>query len=146
MTVALEAEEVRAKLDSKLSGSVTGLNQETLLVEADALAALLAYLKDAAGLEFDYLVDITAVDYWDYFELVYQLVSIKHNHKITVKTRLPGRENLTVPSIVGLYKGADYQEREIHDLLGIGFTGRPNLKPIALWEGFKGYPLRRDYL
>jgi len=146
VTTSFSVKEITTNTDKELSGSVTGLDVNTLLVDKNFLEGLLAYLKNTPGLDFDYLVDITAIDYWDYFELVYQLVSIKNNHKVTVKTRLAGRENLASPSITGLYQGADYQEREIFDLFGIKFEGHPNLKHIVLWEGFKGYPLRKDYL
>jgi len=146
VTTAFSTKEITAKIDKKLAGSITSLDVNILLVEKDSLVELLAYLKNTPGLDFDYLVDITAIDYWDYFEVVYQLVSLKNNHKVYIKTRLTGRENLSLTSIVSLYKGADYQEREICDLMGIKFEGHPNLKPLLLWEGFKGYPLRKDYL
>jgi len=145
VTTAYSAKEITAKLDNKPAG-VTVLDENTLLVGKNYLIELLKYLKNTSGLDFDYLVNMTALDYWDYFEVIYQLVSIKNNHKLTVKTRLPGRDNLVMVSSVGVYKGADYQEREIHDLIGITFEGHPNLKPLLLWEGFKGYPLRKDYL
>jgi NADH-quinone oxidoreductase subunit C len=86
------------------------------------------------------------VDYYDYFELVYQLTSLENNHSLVVKTRCYGRENLTVPSVVSLWRGADYQEREIFDLIGISFEGHPNMKRIVLWEGFVGHPLRKDFV
>ena len=98
------------------------------------------------GLDFDYLTAITAVDYLDYLEVIYQLTSIKHNHSLVLKTRCYGQDNPTLPSVVSLWRGADFQEREIYDLMGIRFEGHPNLKRIALWEGFEGHPLRKDYL
>jgi NADH-quinone oxidoreductase subunit C len=63
-----------------------------------------------------------------------------------LKARCYDRENPVLPSVVGLWRTADFQEREIYDLLGISFTGHPNLKRIALWEGFEGHPLRKDFL
>jgi NADH-quinone oxidoreductase subunit C len=146
MTISLSAKEVAAKLHDKLALSILNAYDNTILVKGEYLKELLYYLKDASGLEFEYLNNITAIDYWDYFELVYQLTSIKNNYKLTIKTQLAGRENPVAPSIVDIFKGADYQEREIHDLMGIRFEGHPNLKPILLWEGFNGFPLRKDYL
>jgi NADH-quinone oxidoreductase subunit C len=146
MTIALSAKEVVTKLDEKLGSNILNTYGNIVLVKSESLKELLSYLKDASGLELDYLNNITAVDYWDYFELIYQLTSIKNNHKLTVKTQLTGRENPVAPSITGVFKGADYQEREIHDLMGIRFEDHPNLKPILLWEGFNGFPLRKDYL
>ena len=86
------------------------------------------------------------MDYYDYFEVVYQLTSMKHNHSLVLKTRCYDRINPVVPSVVRLWRGADFQEREVYDLMGISFEGHPNLKRIALWQGFEGHPLRKDYL
>jgi len=146
MTIALPVTEVTSKLNKELDAGIIDAKDNTILVKSGSLKELISFLKNTPGLDFDYLTDITSVDYWDYFELVYQLTSIKNNHKLTVKTRLAGRENITASSIVSIYKGADLQEREIHDLMGITFEGHPNMKPLILWEGFKGYPLRKDYL
>jgi NADH-quinone oxidoreductase subunit C len=117
----------------------------SLLVRPASLLKVMAYLKETPELDFAYLNYITAVDYYSYFEIVYQLTSLAHNHTIIVKTRCPGRNNLSVPSVTGLWQGADYQEREIYDLMGIGFKGHPNLKRLFLWDGFPGHPLRKDF-
>ena len=146
MTTAPAGADIAAKLAPNLTENVVETQENALLVKSAAIKDVLAFLKSTPGLEFDYLNDMTATDYWDYFEIVYQITSLALNQKICVKTRLAGRENLSLPSVVSVYKGADYQEREIFDLLGIKFEGHPNLKHIVLWEGFKGYPLRKDYL
>ena len=146
MTLALIGEEVATKLKPQFAGSIMGATGSSLLVKKEPLSEIVSFLKTAPGFEFDYLVNITAVDYYDYFELIYQLVSIKHNHSLILKIRCYGRESPAVPSIVSLYKGADFQEREIYDLMGISFEGHPNLKRIVLWEGFEGHPLRKDFL
>ena len=145
MTAEPAGADIAAKLAPKFTESIIETRENSLLVKSSGLKDILAFLKSEPGLEFDYLTDMTATDYWDYFEVVYQLVSIKNNQKFTVKTRAEGRDNLSLPSVVNIYKGADYQEREIFDLLGIKFEGHPNLKHIVLWEGFQGYPLRKDY-
>ncbi|MBN1366444.1 MAG: NADH-quinone oxidoreductase subunit C [Dehalococcoidales bacterium] len=146
MTVVLAGADIAAKLAPKFTESIIEAQENSLLVKSSGIRDILAFLKNEPGLEFDYLTDMTATDYWEYFEVVYQLISIKNNQKSTVKTRFEGRENVVLPSVVDIYKGADYQEREIFDLLGIKFEGHPNLKRIVLWEGFQGYPLRKDYL
>ena len=146
MTLALSGEEVVTKLEQQFSGSIIESRGNSLLVKSESLFGLASFLKTAPGLEFDYLTNITAIDYYDYFELAYQLTSIKHNHSLILKTRCYGRENPTAPSLVSLWRGADLQEREIFDLMGIKFEGHPNLKHIVLWEGFQGHPLRKDYL
>jgi len=146
VTVALSGKEIASKLKKQFPGSIVESSENSLLVKSEFLLELAAFLKTAPDLNFDYLTAITTVDYYEYFEVIYQLTSFKHNHSLILKTRCQGRENLVLPSVVGLWQGADYQEREIHDLMGIKFEGHPNMKPIMLWEGFQGHPLRRDYL
>jgi len=146
MTVALSGKEIASTLEKQFPGSIVDSSQESLVVNNLFLLPVATFLKDTSGLDFDYPTSITAVDYYDYFEVVYQLTSIKHNHSLIVKTRCYGRDNPTIPSVVSLWRGADLQEREIYDLMGITFDGHPNMKRIFLWEGFQGYPLRKDYL
>ena len=146
MTVALSGKEVANQIEEKFPGSVEESSQDSLVVKSASLLSVAAYLKDTDSLKFDYLNYITSVDYFSYFEVVYQLTSLEHNHTVVIKTRCYGRENPVVPSVFGLWQGADLQEREIYDLMGIRFEGHPNMKRIFLWDGFKGHPLRKDYL
>jgi NADH-quinone oxidoreductase subunit C len=145
MTVALSAKEIVSQLDAKFPGTVKEAGADAVLVESGALPAVVEHLQTADDLKFDYFSFVTAVDYYSYFEVVYQLTSTEHNHSIIIKTRCYDRDNPTVPSLMGLYQGADFQEREVYDLMGINFEGHPNLKRIFLWEGFDGYPLRKDF-
>jgi len=115
-------------------------------VKSDFLLDIAQFLKEAPGLDFDYLNFVTAIDYYDHFEVVYMLSSLEHNHSLTLKTKCYDRQNPVLPSVVGLWQGADFQEREIYDLFGIKFEGHPNMKRIFLWEGFDGYPLRKDFM
>ena len=146
MTVALSANEIAARLQEQFPGSIVESGPNSLLVKSESLLEIATFLKTTPGLDFDYLAAITAVDYYDYFEVIYQLTSLQHNHSLVVKTRCYERENPSLPSVVSLWRGADFQEREIYDLMGISFDGHPNLKRIVLWEGFAGHPLRKDYL
>ena len=146
MITTLSPEDVAKQISERYSEAVIETSDYAVLINSQFLLDVAAFLKDTPELEFDYLTYITAVDYFEYFELIYQLTSIKHNHTMVLKTRCYGRENPTVPSVVSLWRGADYQEREIYDLMGIKFEGHPNMKRIVLWEGFKGHPLRKDYL
>ena len=146
MTVALSGKEIASQIEEKFPDSVVESSEGSLVVKADSLLPVLTFLKDNDTLKFDYLNYITAVDYFSYFEVVYQLTSLEHNHTVIIKTRCYGRENPAVPSVIGLWQAADFQEREIYDLMGISFEGHPNLKRIFLWEGFPGHPLRKDYL
>jgi NADH-quinone oxidoreductase subunit C len=145
MTAALSSKEIAGRLSGKFPGAIEEAGKDSVLVKGDSLVKVAAYLKDTDGLKFDYLNYITAVDYYTYFEVVYQLTSLEHNRSVILKTRCYGRDNPTVPSVTGLWQGADFQEREIFDLMGIRFEGHPNLKRIFLWDGFPGYPLRKDF-
>jgi len=146
MTLALSGKDIAKQIEKKFPGGVVESAAESLLVEAESLLEIAAYLKNTPGLDFDYLTAVSGVDYLDCFEVVYQLTSLEHNHSLVLKTRCYQRDNPTLPSVVGLWRAADFQEREICDLFGISFTGHPNLKRIFLWEGFEGHPLRKDFL
>ena len=146
MTIALNGEEVAKKITEVVPGSVAAADKMAVVVGSKSLYQVAEFLKNTSGLDFDYLNDLTAVDYLDYFEVVYHLTSLKHNHSLVLKTRCYEREKPKVSSVVSLWRAADFQEREVYDLMGITFEGHPNLKRLLLWEGFAGHPLRRDYL
>ena len=145
MTRPLLGREVAKQIAEHLPEAVVETEEAWVIVHPESLFQVGQFLKVTPDLEFDYLTSITAVDYLDYLEVVYHLTSIKHNHSLVLKVRC-SREKPQLPSLVGLWRGADLQEREVYDLLGIRFSGHPNLKRLFLWEGFQGYPLRRDYL
>lgn len=145
MTAALKATDVTRRLEKAVPGSVERATERDIWVKKEALLEVARYLK-TSDLALDYLVAVTAVDYVDYFELVYHLVSIGKNQGLVLKSRVRGRDGVTVPSLTPLWQGAELQEREVYDLMGIYFEGHPNLKRIFLWEGFPGHPLRRDFL
>ena len=119
---------------------------EVLWVRTPCIADVAAFLQQDDELDFQYLNAISAIDFVGHFELVYHLTSFRKGHKATMRARLEGREDLTAPSVYHLWRGADFQEREIWDLMGIRFEGHPNMKRIMLWEGFEGHPLRKDFL
>jgi len=146
VTTTLSGREVSSKLGKEFLGSVVESTENSILVKSESLLPVASFLKTAPEFAFDYLTFVTAVDYNDYFEVVYHLTSLEHNCSLVLKTRCYERENPVLPSVVGLWRGADFQEREVYDLFGIKFEGHPNLKRIVLWEGFKGYPLRKDYI
>ena len=145
MTVALPADEIASRLKEQLPGDAVSAGPDSLMVREDSLVEVATFLKTTPGLDFDYLNNITAVDYRGYFEVVYHLTSLKHNHSLTLKVRCQGRDEPSVPSLYSLWQGADFQEREVYDLMGITFRGHPNLKRLFLWQGFAGHPLRKDY-
>ncbi|MBI2846312.1 MAG: NADH-quinone oxidoreductase subunit C [Chloroflexi bacterium] len=149
MTRLLEARDISAQIEARIPGTTLGVvsgKDPAVLVKPEAVLEICRFLKREPGLEFDFLVAITGVDYIDHLEVVYHLTSLKHNHSVILKTRVYDREKPSVPSVVSVWQGADLQEREVCDLMGIAFVGHPNLKRIMLWEGFQGHPLRKDYL
>jgi NADH-quinone oxidoreductase subunit C len=109
----------------------------------------LAWLKDTPGQEFNYLTDITAVDYRDPeqpLEVVYQLRSLGRKVDLRVKVPLDKSGPLELPTVWDLWKGADWLEREVFDMFGVTFTGHPDLRRILMWETYaEGYPLRKDF-
>ena len=146
MTVALSGKETASKIAEQFPGSIVTSSDDYLEVKSEFLLPVATFLKTVPDLSFDYLTSITAVDYYAHFELIYQLTSLEYNHSLVLKTCCYNRDEPVVPSVVSLWRGADFQEREIYDLFGINFDGHPNLKRIFLWEGFQGHPLRKDYL
>lgn len=145
MTQALSAIEMAARIESQFPGSLDQSQDNIIIVRNDFLFKIANFLKNTPGFDFNYLNYITAVDYHDHFEVVYNLISLEHNHSLILKVHCFDRVHPSIPSVTSVWKGADFQEREIYDLMGINFTGHYNLKRIFLWEGFPGYPLRKDF-
>lgn len=145
MTKPLTGTEAAGRIAEQLPGAVVDHSDTAVLVESQSVVEVCRFLHDTPGLALDYLVNLTGVDYLDYLEVVYQLLSMKHNHSFVLKTRCYDREQPSIPSVTCLWRGADLQEREVYDLLGIRFEGHPNMKRIFLWETFQGHPLRRDF-
>lgn len=110
---------------------------------------VLAWLRDTPGQEFDYLVDITAVEYRDAerdLEVVWNLRALARAEDLRVKVPLAKTGPLEVPSCTDLWKGADWLEREAFDMFGVRFTGHPDLRRLLMWETYtEGYPLRKDF-
>lgn len=145
MTKPLVGQDIAKQIAEHIPGAVIESNEPWIVVKPDLLLKVAQFLNTTPSLKFNYLNCITGVDYLDYIEVVYHLTSMDHNHSLVLKVRCD-RENPEVPSLYSLFRGADYQEREIYDLLGVRFAGHPNLRRLFMWEGFEGHPLRRDYL
>ena len=120
-----------------------------VLVARDRGHEILAWLRDDPAQAFDYLTDVTAVDYRDPelpLEVVYQLRSLARKVDLRVKIPLDKQGDLAVDSIVDLWRGADWLEREVYDMFGVTFRGHPDLRRILMWETYaEGYPLRKDF-
>ncbi|MCC6860682.1 MAG: NADH-quinone oxidoreductase subunit C [Bryobacterales bacterium] len=122
----------------------TYLGQNFLVARPEAVIPIIEHLKLEAG--FDYLVDVTAVDYPqrpERFDLVYILYSFSRNERVRIKTRIA--EGATPPSATGVHLTANWLEREVYDMFGIRFAGHPNMQRILLPEEWQGHPLRKDY-
>ena len=143
---ALSGEALALRLQESAPGAVSSWDDAAVWVEPAALASVAACLHDDPEMNFVFLNAISAIDFVEYFELVYHLTSLTKQHTGVVRSKVYGREEPTAASVVSVWKGADFQEREIWDLMGVRFTGHPNMKRIMLWEGFDGHPLRKDFL
>ena len=146
MTRALQSAEVVERLQGVAAEAVSAAAEGEVRVAPESLVAVCRFLKEEPEFAMDYLSSITGVDYLDFFEVVYHLTSLTHNHSLVLKTTLRGRDDVSAPSLTEVWEAADLQEREVWDLMGVRFTGHPNLKRVLTWEGFPGHPLRKDHL
>jgi NADH-quinone oxidoreductase subunit C len=137
---------IQARLGGDLK-SVEVLNGELVAwVQRSAVVRALTTLRDDSNCRFGQLMDVTAVDYphrEERFEVVYNLLSLKHNHRIRVK--LSTDEDTPVPSVTGVYSTAGWFERETWDMYGVFFADHPDLRRILTDYGFEGHPLRKDF-
>ena len=115
-------------------------------VKADRWPEVAKLLHDDPDLRMDCLQNLTAVDWIKQtrIDVVYHLYSYAHHHAITVKIELP-RDNAVVPSVAGIWRAADWNEREQYDLLGVQFTGHPDLRRLLMPDDWVGHPMRKDY-
>jgi len=140
------AEYVAATRPSAVLDSGIAFGELTLRVPANEIVSLVRFLRDDPRLAFLNLTDICGVDYPSRekrFDVVYHLLSPKQNARIRLKVETD--EDTPVPSITGIFPGADWYEREAYDFYGILFTGHPDLRRILTDYGFEGYPLRKDF-
>ncbi len=143
---ALSGSDLGRRLAQLSPDPVVDTDAEAVWVSPDRILAVAGFVKDDPDLDFQFLNSVSAVDFIEYFQLAYHLTSLNNEHTAIIKTRLYGRDEPGLPSVYPVWRGADFQEREIWDLMGIRFDGHPNLKRIMLWEGFEGHPLRKDFL
>lgn len=135
--------ELKDRFGDGIHESSTYVGQHFLVVSPDMVVPVIEYLR-AEG--FDYLVDITAVD-WpkraERFDLVYILYSFSRNERVRIKTQIT--EGYRPPSVVGVHLTANWLEREVFDMFGIEFAGHPDLRRILMPDEWQGHPLRKDY-
>jgi NADH-quinone oxidoreductase subunit C/D len=144
--MAIDLGAVETQLNTAFPGAVVDRDEGWLVLEADQLPAVAKHLRDEMG--FDYLTHLSASDYPDRLEVVYNVYSTRPDLQgpgLPLKVRVPDKADPRVPSLTPVWPGANFQEREVWDMFGIRFEGHPNLKRILLWEGFEGHPLRKDW-
>lgn len=126
----------------------TQRSEFTVQVLASELQDVATFLHDDSVAAFDHITDICSVDYpddLDRFEVIYHFLSLPHRQRIRVKARVT-EDDPSIPTVTGIWKGAEFMEREVYDLMGIRFTGHPDLRRILMPEDYEeGYPLRKDF-
>ena len=140
---------LRATFGNAIGRAIESCGDTIVYVSGDRVLDVLRWLRDTPEQAYDYLVDVTAVEYRDRerpLELVYNLRSLARRADLRVKVELESAGDLTVDSVVPLWRGADWLEREVFDMFGVTFRGHPDLRRILMWETYaEGYPLRKDF-
>lgn len=137
-----------SRLDAEFGPGTATIVQAGLLIPAEKLLDVARYLRDANEVRYDYLASLQSVHYQDGIEVNYHLDSTASPGRlIELRVRVAEPEGQgELPSVVSIWPGADLQEREVYDMMGVRFRGHPNLTRVLMWEGFAYYPLRKDYL
>jgi NADH-quinone oxidoreductase subunit C len=139
---------IQERLGARLLDVVEAQGDDVLMLDRAGLRESIRLIKEGRQLEYDFLSDITAVDYWKKkqprFEVVYQLVSRSQRRRLRLRVPVP-ENDAAVESLTPLWRGANFLEREVWDLFGIRFIDHPDLRRILLYDEFQGYPLRKDY-
>lgn len=140
---------LRREFGDRIGRVAESCGDTIVYVQAESVGDVLGWLRDDPGQLYNYLIDITAVEYRDPeppLELVYLLFSLERRVQLTVKVELPKDGDLVVDSVVDLWQGANWLEREVYDMFGVRFRGHPDLRRILMWETYaEGHPLRKDF-
>jgi len=151
----MDPEQIVKLIEEQFPGEVQGMmshaGQVGVLLRKDRLREVCLFLRDDAAIRMDHLADLTAVDYSAYpgdtgprFEVVYNLISTLHRHRIRLKVRVP-EEDPRVETVSSVWNTANWHERETYDLMGVRFDGHPDLRRILMPEDWEGHPLRKEY-
>lgn len=148
-TASPSVEAIQGRFGGAIVRHQVSCGDTIVYVAGDRAHDILAWLRDDPGQRFDYLTDVTAVEYRDTerpLEVVWQLRSLGRKADLRLKVELDKSQPLVVDSVVDLWKGADWLERETFDMFGVSFRGHPDLRRILMWETYaEGYPLRKDF-
>lgn len=145
----MKAQEIFNKLKEKFADEVIELTDEApsdpfIDVKLEKIVDICLFLRDDEELLFDYMTNLSGMDYMDSFGVIYHLYSIKHDHHIVLKTKL-NHDDPKISTVEKVWKAANWHEREAYDMFGIIFEGHPNLIRILTCYDWEGYPLRKDY-
>jgi NADH-quinone oxidoreductase subunit C len=140
------------RIQQTFAVGITGLAEwrgdASVTVSRDMLHDVAHFMRNDPGMDFDYIVHVSSVDWPDdeeRFEVVWEFYSIRKRHRIRLKTRVP-ESDCVVDSLTDLWKGADFMEREVFDMMGIRFRNHPDLRRILMPDDYdEGYPLRKDF-
>lgn len=141
---AKDTEALKAKFGDAVVDTVEFRGEHTCEVSLSALKDVLQHARD--GLGYDFLLDISSLDHFGKdprFEMVYELATVDDSKHLRIRAKVG--EDEKVPSAVSIWAGADWHEREVYDMMGIGFDGHPDLRRILMWEGYPFHPLRKDF-
>ncbi|MBW2183729.1 MAG: NADH-quinone oxidoreductase subunit C [Deltaproteobacteria bacterium] len=140
-------ENIKNKFPNAVEEVISFRDEYTIRVKREHLLEVVQFLKEDPEYGFNFLSDLCGVEYPQgehHFEVVYHLYSIEHTHRLRMKVSLLASD-LTIPSVSSVWKTANWHERECYDMLGINFSNHPDLRRILTPEGFKDYPLRKDF-
>jgi|TARA_B100000530_G_scaffold295725_1_gene214198 NADH-quinone oxidoreductase subunit C len=145
MTKVLSGSEIEDILSSSFNNQIESLGNDYAQISNENSLDIFNYLKIEQ--KYELLSSVTSVDRISHFEVVYHLTSLQKNESLVIKIKCgEGRIDPKVKSVISVWRGAELQEREIYDLMGIMFEGHPNMKRLLLWENFEGHPLRKDFV
>ncbi|MBI5182688.1 MAG: NADH-quinone oxidoreductase subunit C [Nitrospirae bacterium] len=147
MTPELIIERVKKRFAGAVLSTKVEFGEGALSIKREFLLDVCRFLHDEPELYFDFITDVCSVDFIgqeERFEVVYHLYSVRHNHRIRIKARVP-ENDAVIDSLCVIWKGANWPEREVYDLMGINFKGHPDMRRILMPDDFTGHPLRKDY-
>jgi NADH-quinone oxidoreductase subunit C len=140
-------EKLKEKFGAGIVESSDALGENSIVIDRDKAAEIFRALQDDGEFAFEFLIDVTGVDWPERrprFDVVYQLKSMSKNQRLRVKIKV-NADDAWVPSAYPVWKSADWLERECFDMFGVEFHGHPDLRRILLYDAFIGHPLRKDY-
>ncbi len=147
MEASITLQKIKKSFENDVIEVDSPFQQDTVVIAPPALLPVATFLKEDLELQYNTLMDLTAVDYWKRkprFEVVYHFLSVANSFRLRLKVPV-AEPKPKVDSLTSLWPGANWYDREVYDMFGIQFTGHPDLRRILLYPEFEGHPLRKDY-